>query len=153
MYMHTEEELMNLSKEDLIAMVMTLQKDTLTGVYKREVLNNIKDKDVYTVAFIDINGLKQINDIQGHAAGDKYISDIANDITDAIGMEDKVFRYGGDEFIVLFKNSTHSDIENTMSAIANVSYGIGTSNQLKEAIEIADSNMYIAKKNHYNSLV
>jgi diguanylate cyclase (GGDEF)-like protein len=51
------------------------------------------------VAFIDVDGLKQVNDTLGHAAGDRLLRDVVAAILERVRSYDIVFRYGGDEFV------------------------------------------------------
>jgi diguanylate cyclase (GGDEF)-like protein len=85
-------------------------KDTLTGLYNyKHFITTLNDfiksyyeanKDFW-ISIIDLNGFKQINDIYGHDVGDfaiKYFSDV---LKNKFKRHDYVFRYGGDEFIIL----------------------------------------------------
>jgi diguanylate cyclase (GGDEF)-like protein len=54
------------------------------------------------VAVLDIDNLKPINDTQGHSAGDRAIQLVANTLRSAIRPADFLFRWGGDEFLVLW---------------------------------------------------
>ena len=81
--------------------------DALTGVFSRlayhECLEQYADSvpaDL-TVFLMDINGLKGVNDALGHEAGDELICGAAQCITQAVGDRGKIFRIGGDEFVVL----------------------------------------------------
>ena len=81
--------------------------DALTGVFSRlayhECLGQYADAvpaDL-TVFLMDINGLKGVNDALGHEAGDELICGAAQCITQAVGDRGKIFRIGGDEFVVL----------------------------------------------------
>jgi diguanylate cyclase (GGDEF)-like protein len=51
------------------------------------------------VAFLDVDGLKRINDTRGHAAGDRSLIAVAEAVTSVLRRNDIVFRYGGDEFV------------------------------------------------------
>jgi PleD family two-component response regulator len=145
-----------LSKEDLITLIMQLQQsnlnlqiDHLTGFYKREAVQNI-NKDVYTVAMIDINGLKSVNDSLGHKAGDSYILSVCDGIKANIRKEDKVIRFGGDEFVIIFDNCTTEQAKQICKRVTNASCGVGQANTLDEAIKLADNDMYINKRDYYN---
>ena len=81
--------------------------DPLTGVFSRlayhECLGQYADAvpaDL-TAFLMDINGLKRVNDALGHEAGDELICGAAQCITQAVGDRGKIFRIGGDEFVVL----------------------------------------------------
>lgn len=144
--MLTKDQLTTLSKDELIEFVIQLQKDVLTGLYKREILKDIPRMNRYIVAMVDINGLKVINDTYGHDAGDDYITGVANNIRKVVRQEDYVIRYGGDEFVIVFKDITVHDAIKVVSRIENTSYGVGTGSTLNEAISNADEQMYKMKR-------
>lgn len=85
-------------------------KDSLTGLYLRRkietVIPTIKTtpKLSWTMLYIDLDGLKKINDIKGHKAGDKYILDFTRLVNSVIRKSDFFLRVGGDEFIILLKD-------------------------------------------------
>lgn len=58
-----------------------------------------------SVLFIDVNGMKQINDVYGHGAGDAALTHIANVLINNVRATDAVGRLGGDEFAVLLANA------------------------------------------------
>ena len=64
----------------------------------------------FSLAVFDINGLKQANDNYGHEYGDELISNAAKALSAVFG-EDKVFRFGGDEFIVIEEGFSMEDME------------------------------------------
>jgi diguanylate cyclase (GGDEF)-like protein len=59
------------------------------------------------VLFIDLLGVKQINDAYGHEVGDHLLSGVADRLRQAIGPDDIAVRYGGDEFVVLCPDVTN----------------------------------------------
>jgi diguanylate cyclase (GGDEF)-like protein len=82
--------------------------DDLTGVLRRaagisaadrEVARARRQKTPLTVAFLDLDGLKQINDGRGHVAGDQLLRGLASGLTGGLRGQDLVLRYGGDEFV------------------------------------------------------
>lgn len=92
----------------LCFLVMTTKKvlyDPLTGVYSRlayhKRLGTLQGGRRATLAMVDINGLKAVNDTLGHAAGDKAILQTAQALL-AIRLKGlKLYRYGGDEFVLV----------------------------------------------------
>lgn len=87
--------------------------DTMTGTYNRragfekleQLYKNInKDDCNISVCFIDINGLKDVNDFLGHEVGDELILSVINGIRMNIREDDFVSRLGGDEFLIIFKD-------------------------------------------------
>src|SRR5256714_4016652 len=57
--------------------------------------------DSFSIVFLDVDGLKRINDTYGHLAGGALLREVSNALTDAVRGEDVVARYGGDELVVL----------------------------------------------------
>ena len=86
--------------------------DELTGVLRRAAglaalereLQRARrfESDQVVVAFIDVNGLKQVNDQLGHAAGDRLIRRVAESLRRRLRAYDLVVRWGGDEFLCIF---------------------------------------------------
>ena len=92
--------------------------DELTGVMRRaaglatlerEVARARRLGAVLTVAFVDVDGLKSINDSQGHAAGDALLKAAASSLGQRLRAEDVVFRYGGDEFVCVLPGASPAD--------------------------------------------
>jgi diguanylate cyclase len=84
-------------------------RDALTGAYSRgEILPALSEwrelarRDVQhcCIAFMDLDHLKQINDSYGHAAGDQVLAGVVRCAMQHLRPYDKVFRYGGDEFLI-----------------------------------------------------
>jgi len=61
------------------------------------------------LAVIDLDGFKHVNDVQGHAAGDRMLAELAAAWTRTLRPGDLLARYGGDEFLVLFPATTERD--------------------------------------------
>lgn len=160
------------SKADAIEKIAAI--DELTGVYTRRKgtgLSNaalIKaENQPVTLCFIDMDNLKQVNDKYGHDEGDFLIKSCVNSIKMHIRDGDVFFRYGGDEFVVLFLNSTVENAQKVMSRIQlyleevnqnrdssiAFSYGLACNDQkksLEELIREADKDMYANKQNKKN---
>lgn len=110
-----------------------------------------------TVCMIDIDHLKEINDVDGHPVGDAVIRAAANAVRGRIRADDLLFRWGGDEFLVILPNSTSAAVNNRLAPLANgvpalggaitfhLSWGIaefGDGATLEDAIRVADRQMY-----------
>lgn len=118
---------------------------------------------------LDLNGLKQTNDKMGHSAGDELICAVANCMKFAFTSYGKIYRIGGDEFVVLLTQSI-SDLQHILkvfdSTISNwhgkysnsisVSYGVVKSSEqefdsVQEISKLADERMYQNKMDYYTT--
>lgn len=99
---------------DLVAsndsLMLVARTDVLTGLFNRRglleelarILSHAKRLDTYTfVAFADLDGLKQVNDVYGHESGDLLLAAIGARLKDSLRGEDLASRIGGDEFVVV----------------------------------------------------
>ncbi len=101
--------------------------DDLTGALRRsaglDALQREIDRsrrmgdDGIVVIFLDIDGLKQVNDVQGHAAGDRLLVDIVAAIRKRVRSYDLVIRYGGDEFVCALIHVAMADAARTLADI------------------------------------
>ncbi|ACM92231.1 diguanylate cyclase [Nautilia profundicola AmH] len=102
--------------------------DPLTKVYNRKALNNDlneilekgKDKNLdLVIAIVDLDLFKEINDKYGHLVGDFVLIKIANIIRKMIRKENKIYRYGGDEFIIVFNRMTLAQVKPIIQRIVH----------------------------------
>lgn len=142
------------------------QKDPLTGLlnragYRRREALEIERARSYnhalTVAVIDLNNLKTINDTLGHEKGDEYLETAAGALLESVRQSDIVSRTGGDEFKVLFPETDLEQAkiwlerakkildEKGVSASIGIS-PVDLSVGVKEATRLADQNMYAEKR-------
>lgn len=109
-------------KEKLIKLSYT---DSLTGVYNRACFEEKKEelnkKEYLPIGIImgDVNGLKVVNDTFGHLQGDKLLLEMSNILRKATSKRDFIFRWGGDEFVILIPNCDENRCENVISKIIN----------------------------------
>lgn len=146
--------------------------DGLTGVYNRhyfDIIYNkyIERKEKFSVMMVDIDNFKAINDTYGHEFGDTVIKGITETIGNLLDEEDKEFRYGGEEFIILIKDKPIEQVfkiaEKIRSAVESkvwkedivvtISLGVAEFKGDKNVVEIADKNLYMAKKIGKNKVV
>ncbi len=142
------------------------RRDALTGLFDRKTyyLDQTRfGKDVTGVIHIDVNGLKALNDGQGHEEGDKAIIMVAKTIMDGINRDMYGYRLGGDEFVVLCVNSLEEDILNTIQKMRDrlnktpysASFGHGMrkdkDQSVDEILKSAETEMYNDKNLYYTS--
>jgi len=93
---------------------MERSRDPLTKVLNRRYLNGVLQKMVrigstigkpFSLVLFDIDYFKNINDTYGHTAGDHVLSAFAEILVESIRMNDYIFRYGGEEFLVILADS------------------------------------------------
>ena len=142
--------------------------DLLTNVYNRNEMNSRIDaisrigelKAPIGVVFADLNGLKRVNDTDGHFAGDQVLRQAAS-VLQEIFPHDQIFRAGGDEFMILCENRSQEDLDACVERIRSYnqlpgccSFAAGCSfaasgEDIRSAIHIADVLMYQDKERHY----
>jgi diguanylate cyclase (GGDEF)-like protein/PAS domain S-box-containing protein len=99
--------------------------DTLTGLYNRtyfeEKIEELNSGEHLPLGIImgDVNGLKLVNDSLGHLEGDRLLKSIASVLNKTCGDKGFVFRWGGDEFMILLPNCNEYDCENMIEKIRN----------------------------------
>jgi diguanylate cyclase (GGDEF)-like protein len=147
------------------------QTDPLTTAFNRHAFHGyLKKRDGKEISgcvgFFDIDDLKPINDLYGHAAGDMAIRAVVGAIRAMMRAEDLIFRWGGDEFFVIMvgmnaemARARMSRLENLLTDIQiegasgnlsiGVSYGFqdfAVISELEQAVEAADEEMYRRKQ-------
>jgi diguanylate cyclase (GGDEF)-like protein len=116
------------------------------------------------VVVCDMDNFKNINDRYGHLVGDEILRNIGNLLQSSIRHEDEAFRWGGDEFVILFRNQRANvakrrmvDIESRLRdfrvrglGILPIAFSWGTADTegrtLRDALDEADQNMYKLKR-------
>lgn len=145
--------------------------DLLTGVYNRNAMNNRVDElcgcaeatkhDSVGIVFADLNGLKQINDNEGHSAGDTLLKN-ASDVLRNVFPEYEIYRAGGDEFMIIAVNAPEEELIRravTLEAYPpdnpeHVSFAVGwcydaDCSCIRRAMHLADERMYENKELYY----
>ena len=144
-------------------------RDMLTGVMNRNKMNTDVDalcslseaeaKPV-GVLFTDLNGLKRINDSQGHSAGDNLLRSAAHALCTLFDAR-SIYRAGGDEFVVILPGTRQAELEEKADALRRtsenyqaLSFSIGCCasedcREIRSALMTADERMYEDKKKYY----
>ena len=156
--------------------------DALTGLYNRRHLDTMLEREFLrakrygsdlSVAIIDIDFFKKVNDTHGHICGDYILKEVAYLILENFRKTDIIFRYGGEEFVALLTETTlekakiplerlrksveeypfnfkGNDIKITISGGATE---IGDVENASEFLDNADKALYMAKENGRNQIV
>ncbi|HOB15972.1 MAG TPA: GGDEF domain-containing protein [Defluviitoga sp.] len=116
------------------------------------------------VVIIDLDNFKEINDKYGHQKGDEILKIFANIAKKSLRKTDRIFRYGGDEFVVILHDVSRENVvdivkrlldqfysETNCTFSAGVSYG--DSNNINELFDEADKKLYAAKQRGKSDLV
>lgn len=175
------------TNHDLLAEVERLRLrafvDALTGVWNRgavfELLHRERERaqrgtKPLSVAMLDIDFFKNVNDTHGHAAGDEVLKELCVRLKGAVRPYDAVGRYGGEEFVVVFPETVSEEAvmlgERLRSVIADtafelpnlklpitISVGLGTTtgedDTVEDLLSRADSALYKAKRTGRNRVV
>ena len=137
----------------------------------KEINRSNRYKYPLTMAYIDLDNFKRVNDLFGHAAGDNLLRATAQTLKSSVRAADTVARIGGDEFAILLPETDYKSAENVihrvqkgMSSIAErgklpASFSIGMVTcanppcvSLESLVMMADKLMYLAKKDGKNQL-
>ncbi|MBO4688062.1 MAG: sensor domain-containing diguanylate cyclase [Clostridiales bacterium] len=145
--------------------------DMLTGIKNRNIMNNRIDRVIagkdslqepFAVIFADLNGLKKLNDTEGHHVGDAMIKEAAA-ILSEVFPDAEVYRAGGDEFMVIACNMEPEIVESRIrelidksNATKTVRFAVGVSLSKDEpdilkAMRTADQRMYEDKDRFYEA--
>lgn len=162
-------ELTSLSMKSLYKLREEAAFDELTGVMRRaagmaalerEIARARRQKTALTVAFLDVDGLKQANDSRGHKAGDELLKGMANALNGGLRGQDLVLRYGGDEFVCVLPDTVYDagraklSWVQTDAAKAGIRFSVGLA-QLERADDVvsllgrADRELYDAKAHQF----
>ncbi len=186
-----EFEMMSLRAESFFAQLRRLERafrtarsdvDPLTGTYNRQTmlgdLSNERERSVRTdtptaIALVDLDHFKLVNDTYGHQSGDLVLQSVAGILQSHVRPFDKVYRYGGEEFLICLPNADMkqcarvlerlrrvieaSPVTLTDGSILPVTASIGAAPMTKtrtieQIIEKADQALYAAKEGGRNKI-
>jgi diguanylate cyclase (GGDEF)-like protein len=148
--------------------------DPLTGLYDRRSFDRLLDMAIargnrygwqFTLVILDLDGLKQVNDTQGHPAGDAVLRELGERFRQVLRIGDDGARIGGDEFALILPNTPPEAVDALLERARSVggfdrpspafSYGWaqipGDATEREELVAIADKRLYEAKKQMYEA--
>jgi diguanylate cyclase (GGDEF)-like protein len=166
---------MNKEKEQNLAVLATT--DEITGLYnQRKLASDLeeavaiheKQHETFSIMFIDVDHFKSVNDNYGHVIGSKLLQDIGEVLSLILRASDHIYRYGGDEFVVIMPTvaiaTVHEIAKRVLYKIKNKEFDIGNGEKYKlsvsvglaeyptdaksalEIIKFADEMMYMSKR-------
>ena len=161
-------------KKQVEALEQVASQDAMTKLFNRRYGMNrfhalVHEKASFSLCFVDLDNLKYVNDIHGHAEGDRYIITVCETLQRFFPEETIIARIGGDEFMILAENENAARTQETMEEIRaaigvktahthsdvhySLSYGIieiDATNTLNAGtlLGMADERMYEYKKKH-----
>ena len=157
--------------------------DELTQTYNRRFFMQYVDQELkrmhrsgetFSVAILDMDNFKQINDIYGHLAGDQVLRELTQMLKGQMRQADVLARYGGDEFIMLFPQTNRQQADVWIQRIYETTAGTSISiqgysvkplfsigvafstpgvNSIDELLKPADIALYQAKRNGGNQFI
>ena len=154
-------ELLN-AQEDLRRLA---DRDALTGLANRRALPEVlraAQPEGATLLFFDLDQFKQINDLHGHSAGDETLRRFAAALRESFRPADAVFRYAGDEFLVVAHGLDTASVDGRIEMLRDrlrrgatdgppIEFSVGVADmpaggQPDVALNLADEAMYEAKR-------
>lgn len=159
--------------------VSVAETDSLTGIHNArsfrvavtsELARSRRNNRVFSMAYIDVDNFKSINDLSGHAAGDRLLIEVARSLVSSLRESDVVARLGGDEYACLLPETSQDEARKAFvktifqlkqCAKRNqwpVSFSIGVITFEKlpadadHAIGLADRLMYLVKRKHKDDI-
>jgi diguanylate cyclase (GGDEF)-like protein/putative nucleotidyltransferase with HDIG domain len=155
-------------RSEIERLTRAVRSDALTGLANRRAFEDdltklIEERNAtgkpFSLLAFDLDGLKQINDAVGHAAGDSYIRSVADCLRDCVGVSGTVYRTGGDEFAAILPGArgwnaltlAHELQRSTHSATGRRALSIGITESTKTEgrrllLHQADVALYEAKR-------
>jgi diguanylate cyclase len=169
-------------RKELSATTQLVRHDSLTGALNRKGLDEALHKEiqrqkrhggVLSVAFLDIDNFKQINDARGHTVGDAALVHLATVVQQTLRPQDVLARYGGEEFVVLLPDTPVDVAVQAMTRVQRAltknffmlndekilitfSCGVAEVDDVEhpeETLDRADAAMYLAKRSGKNRVL
>lgn len=150
----------------VFSILQLTKKDALTGALNRQAYYaDVADEpeEITALVSLDMNGLKVINDSQGHAAGDEALTVLAVCFTRALGRKQSLYRVGGDEFVIVCRRVTHLEVsqlverieknvaETKYSCSIGYSYSLDGAKSIDTLLKESDNMMYEEKARYHKA--
>ncbi|WP_425805106.1 GGDEF domain-containing protein [Desulfitobacterium sp. Sab5] len=151
-----------------------LRIDNLTGLFNRRTfdndIQNVSLDSDYSIIFIDIDNFRKFNNEFGHQCGDTVLKNVCQTIKTTVRNNDRVYRYGGEEIVVLLNNCDKknafqiaekirlniTELDNSPFPPITISLGISSypedGTEINEIIELSDNALLTAKRSGKNQV-
>ena len=141
-------------------LTQTYKRDTLTKLLNRRCfylqINHLLKRNMILLS-MDLNNLKLLNDSQGHAAGDKALATVSQEMLKSFSKYAKIYRTGGDEFMAIFRRSNlqavQNYIQNFQNSLKKTEYRVACGaaeykpgDDIEQVITLSDERMYENKE-------
>lgn len=173
LYLKAQHQQLQSRQEHLLESALT---DSLTGLLNRRAFEqnlavdfNVAERNglPLTLMILDIDGLKQVNDWQGHERGDQLLVEVANILRSVLRITDRIYRLGGDEFAVILPSMCTDELQQPVSRLrykierlkhkgfyeSGISLGLACYPQdapdRRGLFQLADTRMYWDKRNKH----
>ena len=131
-----------------------LNRRGITEVLERELARAVRRGQSVSVVAVDLDGLREVNNSQGHRAGDELLETVTQHWTGSVRRRDEVGRTGGDEFLFVLPTTNRDEAESLVKRLAETSPGswsagvavVKPGDSLASLLERADRRMYSAKE-------
>lgn len=149
--------------------------DKLTGLYNRRAfdqdIKKMAKEKAYSLIFIDVDNFRKFNNEYGHDLGDAVLQKVSETIKNNVRQNDRVYRYGGEEIIVVLKNCSKinaiqigekirgniSSIDNSPQSSITISLGVASypddGEDISTIIKLSDKALLKAKKSGKNRMI
>ena len=150
----------------VFSILQLTKKDALTGALNRQAYYAdvaTDPEEITALVSLDMNGLKVINDSQGHAAGDEALTVLAVCFTRALGRKQSLYRVGGDEFVIVCRRVSHLEVaqlveriernvaETKYSCSIGYSYSLDGAKSIDTLLKESDNMMYAEKARYHKA--
>lgn len=161
-------------KKEKVEMELLMNVDDLTSINNRRSFNHALEElktgsyEIIAIAMIDLDNFKEFNDSYGHQKGDEALVEVGKALKKFSNKNVQVYRYGGDEFTIIFKNQNEAMIQEILNQLCktildkkivhcnsyvceylSISYGYAISNDkdidAEQLLYLADQNLYTIK--------
>ncbi|TCR61723.1 GGDEF domain-containing protein [Bosea sp. BK604] len=161
-YRHKYEELLGKSGRDALTGALTRERFETLG--QAILARNLAAKSPVSLAILDVDHFKSVNDRYGHVTGDEVLRRVVDCVRSEIRSDDRIFRYGGEEFVIVCENTPHAaalacaermrlaihrTLAQEFAAAPTVSIGVATcpgdATDIRDLVAHADAHLYAAK--------